>query len=1501
MEVIGGVGSILGIVGGVAALASTLNTMKERYTYAALNITLVSSSLLTVKAALEAIHKWRSSTTTLGSSSQQLDQDLSITIESCAVLISVIERKLGETELAKPTVYDKVRFVHLDSVFKDFALNLDSQVRALQLLLTIYQWWAFPLRCLLRLLTLRSQTLTERNEKLQRRDTRKVFRAVRQSTASLNYEDQDIEDAASILSEDPSVSFDVDPIILMSKVYRKYHPERYRHLMQNFPSRTSTISTVQPAKPPRHLAEINQDTDPIIANNVSLPFLGIPYQGETTAFEKSEPQNNSEDDSGIKERETTEASRESPSTMARALHEASKSSNREDLNLSTAGHEDITSNTENLQGELGVTVGDNSLASSEVLVQREGQNPERLPQSTASNPLSSFEQRSGPRSPPDLTEFAGLNEPEHHSERSSVHSWHPSDISDLFGSDNEDSKPREKQQSLRNPSPPALSAPNTETHQAREITPPNPSTGASQDEKTTEIGKSPALGTSTLLAPSLDADVQALKTSKNFPSLDIDFGSGPFLQINSDVLGIASSPSKAGDRYEYRDPSLPERTIGSGYVTTANFEGDSRFEKPSASADPVVRALNSEYTTGQSPSIETQKTASGENNSRSSPAVAYGTEKRSETIDQTEDRSGSSHAPDIQVAGEESDTQFKPGHHDKNLSGNFAKVVSVETIRPMSEGSPTTKTSLNVVRRPVSTSSLPNIAQHDQAPYEPSQPRLLPSRAATVKAPSRPPPQPSTLPSPKRPPPPIPLNGSRRLSSIPLPDIKDTESQSPELEFTSGLARNKLPSSPYGSISASYPSQEGATIDETMPDIALSLQPSNTPQSPRVVNNVVSRSRYDYAIGAPSGNSISLDDPRKPSGSPSIKSEMNESIASSVSSSTAERGTHFTRATLDSENTAPTADSVHHTEPLSANQVADPKKLAISNSLQNFGEQNKAEKGATRLFKIPSRMKLPSFGEKSSKVIRIAEAVDPGNLALLRAALQAVDKKSDVQVAVTLGAEKIPRTPLMRAASRGYIACMEELSAYEVDGSATDKIGRTAMHYALAAGIPEAAQWLLYYQRGQVHGRPPNPRTVTATDLIMTKDKDGIAPIHLAATLEQSETLAAFIEAGADVTLRDLAGSTPLHFAARKQRLECTKLLASKMEKVDEVDRNGVTALMVAARANALDLVNCLLNGGANKYKKDPNGDQAIHHAARHGKLPALEALYLSPADLEVKNNRGERPIHLACAEGHPHIVRALARAGCQINPFTEPPHAKLNLKFNRENMAEVSMNLASTPLHYACACGLYDIAEILLDHGGMVNANQEDGTSPLMLACNSESPGLTQLLLKKGANPNSATSEERMTALHIAARRNGLETTKLLVDYGADTKAKLNNKWQHTPTGYALYENPSNKRDAANYLLSINFRPTTLNHTQSANRTSNSSQQPQASAYAAPYTVPTEAGIGYDFVNFVNRASQNMRIGQPGPQGYFAPTGATAIAPPSYAESEAQARENTRDRSKFS
>ena len=114
-----------------------LNEIRESYKNVALNITLVASHLTTIKCALEAIAEWRKGAANESSHSKQLDQDLAVSLNCCAILITVIDSKLGESAGMKA----KIRHLWLEDVLKEYISNLDGQVRALQLLLTIFQWF----------------------------------------------------------------------------------------------------------------------------------------------------------------------------------------------------------------------------------------------------------------------------------------------------------------------------------------------------------------------------------------------------------------------------------------------------------------------------------------------------------------------------------------------------------------------------------------------------------------------------------------------------------------------------------------------------------------------------------------------------------------------------------------------------------------------------------------------------------------------------------------------------------------------------------------------------------------------------------------------------------------------------------------------------------------------------------------------------------------------------------------------------------------------------------------------------------------------------------------------------------------------------------------------------------------------------------------------------------------------------------------------------------------
>ena len=216
-------------------------------------------------------------------------------------------------------------------------------------------------------------------------------------------------------------------------------------------------------------------------------------------------------------------------------------------------------------------------------------------------------------------------------------------------------------------------------------------------------------------------------------------------------------------------------------------------------------------------------------------------------------------------------------------------------------------------------------------------------------------------------------------------------------------------------------------------------------------------------------------------------------------------------------------------------------------------------------------------------------------------------------------------------------------------------------------------------------------------------------------------------------------------------------------------------------------------------------------------------------------------------------------------------------------------MNLASTPLHYACCKGSYDNADLLIRHGGMLNANQEDGTSPLMLACAARSPGLVELLLRSGANPNAATSGDRMTPLHIAIRRNDVETTKQLVLFGADTRARLQNRWQESPSGLGVRMNGPTHRAAAEWLIQY--------HQNLWNRRVATNNASLPISLSSPSHNVSSSMSDRGSYQYVNLTTETRRATGVEPSGFFSPPSQAVMSPSSYDESQAATRNNLRRR----
>ena len=116
-----------------------------------------------------------------------------------------------------------------------------------------------------------------------------------------------------------------------------------------------------------------------------------------------------------------------------------------------------------------------------------------------------------------------------------------------------------------------------------------------------------------------------------------------------------------------------------------------------------------------------------------------------------------------------------------------------------------------------------------------------------------------------------------------------------------------------------------------------------------------------------------------------------------------------------------------------------------------------------------------------------------------------------------------------------------------------------------------------------------------------------------------------------------------------------------------------------------------------------------------------------------------------AAVSGKLAVVKCLVRLGANINALSDT---------------------GSTPVRSACFMSNMEIVQYLVENGGDINKPNYNGGTCLINAV--QSVQLCAYLISKGADVNARDIQNK-TALHYAIQEHRLETTKLLLDNGAD------------------------------------------------------------------------------------------------------------------------------------
>lgn len=321
---------------------------------------------------------------------------------------------------------------------------------------------------------------------------------------------------------------------------------------------------------------------------------------------------------------------------------------------------------------------------------------------------------------------------------------------------------------------------------------------------------------------------------------------------------------------------------------------------------------------------------------------------------------------------------------------------------------------------------------------------------------------------------------------------------------------------------------------------------------------------------------------------------------------------------------------------------------------------------------------------------------------------------------------------------------------------------------------------------GFVRGLPPLARELCRRVVVAAIAIAAIADVAIAGPLVDAvkrrdpDEVRALLADKVDVNAREGDGSTALHWAVDTADPELVTMLLAAGARVDVANDLGVMPLHLACANASAAIVDALLEARAPADAVTAGGITPLMEAARVGDAAIVRALLARGASASARETaRGQSALMWAAARRHPEVVRLLLDSGADVHARTVARPVTVMLDRGPGREAKTSMAHGAqvqqggfTALHFAAQSGDTQSAGLLVAAGARIDARAADGNSALVLAAFSGHGDVARLLLDRGAEANSDGAG--YTALHAAAMRGDLETTRALLANGANPNARL-------------------------------------------------------------------------------------------------------------------------------
>src|SRR4029453_6859295 len=151
-----------------------------------------------------------------------------------------------------------------------------------------------------------------------------------------------------------------------------------------------------------------------------------------------------------------------------------------------------------------------------------------------------------------------------------------------------------------------------------------------------------------------------------------------------------------------------------------------------------------------------------------------------------------------------------------------------------------------------------------------------------------------------------------------------------------------------------------------------------------------------------------------------------------------------------------------------------------------------------------------------------------------------------------------------------------------------------------------------------------------------------------AARNDEQNTVAALLQQGVDVNVRDEDGTTPLAGAVNLSNLPMAELLLNKGANSGLTNELGIGPLSLAITNGFIPMVKLLISRGADPNVARENGETPLMTAARLGQVETMQLLLSRGADPDAREKKFGQTA-LMWAAGHPAAVRLLVEHGADV------------------------------------------------------------------------------------------------------------------------------------------------------------------------------------------------------------------------------------------------------------